>query len=59
LSPNFGSAAGAAEITGDAEAEVVLSATLAMPKVLDRTPIAMTLRRRLLFMMCSLDLLAV
>jgi hypothetical protein len=59
LSPNFGSAAGAAEITGDAEADVVLSAMLAIPKVLDRRPIAIALRRRLLFMMCSLDLLAV
>jgi hypothetical protein len=31
----------------------------AIPKVADNAPIAMVLRRRLLFMMCSLDLLAV
>jgi hypothetical protein len=46
-------------ITGDAEAEVVLSAMLAMPNVLDRMPIAIALRKIDPFMLCSLDLLAV
>jgi hypothetical protein len=59
LSPNFGNAAGAAVMTGDAEAEVVLIAMLAMPNVLDRMPIAIALRKIDPFMLCSLDLLAV
>jgi hypothetical protein len=59
LSPNFGSAAGAAEMADDAEAEVVLIAILAMPNELDRMPMAIALRKIDPFMMCSLDLLAV
>jgi hypothetical protein len=46
-------------MTGDAEAEVVLIAMLPMPKVLDRMPIAIALRKIDPFMLCSLDLLAV
>jgi hypothetical protein len=46
-------------MTGDAAAVVVLMVVAAIPNVVDNAPIAMTLRRRLLFMLCSLDLLAV
>jgi hypothetical protein len=59
LSPNLGSAAGAAVMTGDAEAEVVLSAMPAIPIVLERIPIAIALRKIDPFMLCSLELLAV
>jgi hypothetical protein len=59
LSPNFESAAGIAVVTGDAEAEVVLSAIPAIPIVLDRMPMAIALRKIDPFMLCSLDLLAV
>jgi hypothetical protein len=59
LSPNFGNAAGAAVMSGDAEAEVVLIAMLAIPNVLDSKPMAIVLRRIDPFMLCSLDLLAV
>jgi hypothetical protein len=59
LSPNFGNAAGAAVMSGDAEAEVVLIAMLATPNVPDSKPMAIVLRRIDPFMLCSLDLLAV
>ena len=59
LSPNWGSCATVTETTGAAATDVVLMVVAAIPNVADNAPIAMTLRRRLLFMMCSLDLLAV
>jgi hypothetical protein len=46
-------------MTGDAEAEVVLSAMPAIPIVLERIPIAIALRKIDPFMLCSLELLAV
>ena len=46
-------------MTGDAEAEVVLSAIPAIPNVLDRIEMAIALRKIDPFIMCSLVLLAV
>ena len=59
LSPNFGNVAGAEANTGEAEADVVLKAIPAAPKVLDIMMMAIALRRFDPFMSCSLDLLAV
>jgi hypothetical protein len=46
-------------MTDDAAAALVLIEVVAMPNVMDSALIAIALRRRLLFMLCSLDLLAV
>ena len=59
LSPNCGSCDAPAEMTDDADTAVVLIEVAAIPNVMDNALIATTLRRILLFMSCSLDLLAV
>ncbi len=46
-------------MTGDAEAEVVLSAMLAMPNVIESMANEIDFRKIYPFMLCSLDLLAV